>query len=175
MKVFYTSDNHFGHKNIITYCARPFADVAEMGRVMIERWNETVGPDDVVYHLGDFGFGSKAQLKDIVKSLNGQKIIVKGNHDRGHASLVEMGFQASCNSMERDDGGIRWLLIHNPYGVTADNVLCGHIHKAWTRIDNMINVGVDVWDFRPRTIEELLACPQKGLRTIEDIMAEHHK
>jgi calcineurin-like phosphoesterase family protein len=175
MKVFYTSDTHFGHKNILKYCSRPFVDVADMGRGMIERWNETVGADDVVYHLGDFGFGSKNQLRDIVKSLNGHKIIIRGNHDRGLESLKEMGFEASCNSMERDDGGIRWLLIHNPYNVTADNVLCGHIHEKWRRIENMINVGVDVWDFRPRTIEELLASPQSMPKTIENIMAERHK
>lgn len=175
MKTFYTSDTHFGHKNILKYCSRPFADIDEMEREMVRRWNEVVGVDDAVYHLGDFGFSSKSKLAAIVKSLNGHKVIVKGNHDRGLESLKEMGFDAACHSMERDDGGIRWLLIHNPYNVTADNVLCGHVHEKWARIENMINVGVDVHDFRPKTIEQLLATPQSRPRTFDDIVADHHR
>ncbi|WP_258934193.1 hypothetical protein [Nesterenkonia pannonica] len=52
MTTFFTSDHHFGHANIIRYCDRPFADVAEMDEAMIDRWNETVSPDDEVWVLG---------------------------------------------------------------------------------------------------------------------------
>lgn len=161
MTIFYTSDNHFNHKNIIGYCARPYANVDEMHEDMIRRWNAVVGADDVVYHLGDFGFGSFESLRGFVQRLNGQKIIVKGNHDKGIPRLLEMGFQAACNSMEREDGGVRWLLIHNPYGVTAKNVLCGHVHEKWERKGNVINVGVDVRNFTPVTIEQLRSRPEK--------------
>ena len=57
MSTFFTSDHHFGHAKIIEYCKRPFSSVEEMNQVMIDRWNEVVGPDDHVYHLGDFAFG----------------------------------------------------------------------------------------------------------------------
>lgn len=169
MKVFYTSDNHFGHKNILKYCPRPWTSIEDMNEGMIQRWNAVVGPEDVVYHIGDFCFLPFNKAKEIVARLNGQKIIVKGNHDRGLERLKEMGFQAACHSMEREDGGCRWLLVHNPAdaaGTGATNILCGHVHQHWARQTNymnmgmdVINVGVDVRDFTPKTIEELLAGP----------------
>ena len=54
MKFWYSSDSHFHHRRIIEYCSRPFPSVEEMNQVMIERWNEVVKPDDIVYHCGDF-------------------------------------------------------------------------------------------------------------------------
>jgi calcineurin-like phosphoesterase family protein len=169
-KVFYTSDTHFWHKNILKYCPRPWSTIEEMNEGMIERWNRAVRPQDIVYHIGDVGFGSTEKLKAIVQRLNGQKIVIKGNHDdRSNKSMIEMGFQAAVPKMERDDGGRRWLLIHNPAdaaGEGAENVLCGHVHQHWARQTNymkmgidVINVGVDVRDFTPRTMAELLAAP----------------
>lgn len=60
MKVFVISDTHFGHKNIIDYCNRPFKSIEEMDEALIKNWNETVSNDDVVIHLGDFGLGKKS-------------------------------------------------------------------------------------------------------------------
>lgn len=56
MNIFVTSDTHFNHKNIIKYCNRPFKDVEEMNEAIINNWNNLVTNDDVIYHLGDFGF-----------------------------------------------------------------------------------------------------------------------
>lgn len=77
----FTSDTHFGHKNILQYEpeARPFSTIEEMHEVMIERWNSVVKPYDVVYHLGDFCFGK--HWIAIAKTLNGRKKLVMGNHD----------------------------------------------------------------------------------------------
>ena len=55
--LFFTSDTHFDHKNIIRYCNRPFSSIEEMNNFLIKRWNATVGPDDTVFHLGDVTFG----------------------------------------------------------------------------------------------------------------------
>ena len=55
---YYISDLHFGHANVIRHDARPFADVGEMDRVLIERWNAVVGEDDDVYVVGDFCYRS---------------------------------------------------------------------------------------------------------------------
>lgn len=82
MTVFFTSDTHFGHENIIRYCDRPFKDTDEMDEAIIARWNETVSPEDTVYHLGDIALGQIAKSLPKVARLNGYKIAVLGNHDR---------------------------------------------------------------------------------------------
>jgi calcineurin-like phosphoesterase family protein len=79
---FFTSDTHFGHKNIIRYCDRPFKDFEEMDEAIVENWNHVVGDTDVVYHLGDLALGPSDRWHDILTSLNGYKIFVVGNHDR---------------------------------------------------------------------------------------------
>jgi calcineurin-like phosphoesterase family protein len=61
-KVFFTSDTHFNHANIISYCSRPFSSADEMNREIIARWNAVVGPEDTVYHLGDFAMGRPFEM-----------------------------------------------------------------------------------------------------------------
>ena len=82
MTTYFTSDTHFGHKNIIKYSNRPFKDFEHMDWEIVNRWNETVGDTDVVYHLGDTALGNSDRWDEIFKSLNGYKILVVGNHDR---------------------------------------------------------------------------------------------
>lgn len=81
IETWFTSDTHFGHKNILEYEkeARPFTTLQEMHEVMIERWNSVVSKNDVVYHLGDFAFGR--HTIQIADRLNGKKRLVMGNHD----------------------------------------------------------------------------------------------
>lgn len=79
---FFTSDTHFGHANIIKYCDRPFKDVPHMNVSLVENWNSVVGPDDVVYHLGDVALGKWDDWDNWLSQLNGNKILVVGNHDR---------------------------------------------------------------------------------------------
>jgi len=79
---FYTSDTHFGHKNIIKFCNRPFKDVDHMNEIIIANWNKVVSPDDVVWHLGDVAMGQIDHTLPLVRRLNGYKILVPGNHDR---------------------------------------------------------------------------------------------
>lgn len=78
--VFLTSDTHAGHVNVINFCKRPFATVAEMNQAMIDRWNSVVCPDDDVYHLGDFAFGP-AVVREFAAALNGRIHLCLGNHD----------------------------------------------------------------------------------------------
>jgi calcineurin-like phosphoesterase family protein len=83
--VFLTSDTHFGHVNICKFTnydgskTRPWDDVAEMDEEMVQRWNETVGPNDKVYMLGDIAINRKSL--QILDRLNGDKVLIKGNHD----------------------------------------------------------------------------------------------
>lgn len=79
--IFFTSDTHFGHSKIIDYCKRPFSSIEEHDKALIQNWNNTVGQDDTVFHLGDFAYGNSQFIANIIKQLNGNIILIKGNHD----------------------------------------------------------------------------------------------
>jgi len=82
-KIFVTSDLHFGHRNIITFCERPFSDTKEMTEKLISNWNEVVGKNDIVLDLGDvLWFDGRHEAKKVLDRLNGKHYIVQGNHDR---------------------------------------------------------------------------------------------
>lgn len=81
LNIWFTSDTHFWHTNIIKYCERPFSSVEEMNEVLIKNWNDRVGKDDIIYHLGDFAFGGSDKWINILEKLNGKKHLIKGNHD----------------------------------------------------------------------------------------------
>lgn len=149
--VFFTSDTHFNHKNIIAFCDRPFFSLEEMNEALIANFNRVVGKKDTVYHLGDFAMGQWHLAQPIFDRLNGaKKILIKGNHDQSKKKMLELGFDEVHDSLEWNG----WLLRHHPMR-THKQMLTGHIHQHWKRIDNVINAGVDVWDFTPRSIEEL--------------------
>lgn len=81
-KVFFTSDTHFGHKNILKFCNRPFENIKQHNEALVQYWNETVGPNDIIFHLGDFfWFNSRTETLKLIKQLNGQIYVVPGNHD----------------------------------------------------------------------------------------------
>jgi len=123
-----------------------------MNREMIARWNAVVGLRDTVCHLGDFAFGRVSEWTAILRQLNGaRKILVRGSHDRKPQHMLECGFSEVYEKLELNG----WLLQHRPMK-TYRKLLCGHIHEKWLRLGWIINVGVDVWDFTPRTIEELV-------------------
>ena len=80
MSIFYVSDTHFGHENIIRLCERPFASVQEMNEALIENWNKRVKGGDRVYILGDM-FYKTVDAEEILARLKGEKHLVLGNHD----------------------------------------------------------------------------------------------
>ena len=86
MKTYITSDLHFGHKNIMTFCPQTRArfnnDVVYMNNAMVEEWNAKVQPGDLVYILGDVAFMSGSDAGRMMMRLNGDKILIEGNHDR---------------------------------------------------------------------------------------------
>lgn len=79
--VYWTSDTHWGHKNIIKYCNRPFSNVEEMNCKLVENWNKMVEEDAIIFHLGDFAFGGTTMWKEIRSALRGRIVLIKGNHD----------------------------------------------------------------------------------------------
>ena len=80
-RVFFTSDTHFNHANIIRFCNRPFKDVSHMNEAIISNWNRVVGPEDIVFHLGDFCLGGSAEWINVLNRLNGKIYLISGNHD----------------------------------------------------------------------------------------------
>lgn len=79
--LWFTSDTHFGHQAIIRLCERPFSDITDQDKKLIENWNSVVKQEDTVFHLGDFCFGGFQKWKDIRDQLNGHIILILGNHD----------------------------------------------------------------------------------------------
>lgn len=176
MSDYFTSDQHFGHANIIRYCDRPFRSTGEMDAALVARWNAVVGPDDTVHVLGDVCMGRREESMPLIRQLTGHKILYAGNHDRcwyGHgararaaeAEYLEAGFEEirqGTYHLELD--GRRVAVSHFPYrGDSGDAdrftgyrpadeglwLLHGHVHEKWRVLDRMINVGVDVWEFTP--------------------------
>ena len=176
---FYISDTHFGHSNIIRLCNRPFVDVTEMDRVLIENWNARVGKDDHVWHLGDFSFKSAIPAENYLKKLNGIKHLIIGNHDaKGvlkQANLSEW-FETVDYALFRTDGAGRKLwLCHYPMMSAPRNtyMLYGHIHSNqpesfWPLLstyESALNCSVEVNGYMPVTLEELIVNNQSWRET----------
>ena len=124
MAIFYISDTHFGHKNILKYDNRPYFTVAEMDADLIKRWNNAVKPTDTVYHLGDFSWLKPAEESEILQQLNGTKILIRGNHDyKPTAEWAEVLLFA-----EIVDNGRHVILSHFPIA-SYKNMTHGYYHR----------------------------------------------
>ena len=91
-KLYFTSDWHIGHENCLKFDKRPFKDLDEMHETLIKNFNHLVPKHGITYFLGDMGWGSQEQLKGIIDRLNGMKILIRGNHDRGMGAMYNVGF-----------------------------------------------------------------------------------
>lgn len=90
-KLFFTSDLHIGHRNVLVFCNRPFLDIKDMSRGLIENWNRVVGENDIVFDLGDmFWFDSRHEIKTFINKLNGTIYKVPGNHDMDIETLFQL-------------------------------------------------------------------------------------
>jgi calcineurin-like phosphoesterase family protein len=162
MNVFFTSDTHFGHKNIIDYCARPFSSVEEMDEALVENWNETVKPNDVVWHLGDWAFNNYHHLG----RLNGIINTVPGNHDfEGRQKKIAPYLNNGKNIIHErihflKCGDHKFTLCHFPFDSwdRRYNVhLHGHMHGTGGVRSNRLDVGMDaVKIYRPVEYTELV-------------------
>ena len=167
MRIWFTSDTHFGHAKVIPYCERPFGSVEEMNSALTEKWNALVDPFDLVYHLGDIAFGPYEFLRDTLKGLNGCKIVVKGNHDaEGRLKkLVKEGVIVEWHRyLDIEIDGVTVLLHHMPIFM-YEPMLCGHYHREIKMERKTINVGVDIWNMQPvslGTIRQLLGEANHG-------------
>jgi calcineurin-like phosphoesterase family protein/RNAse (barnase) inhibitor barstar len=126
MTTWFTSDLHLGHANIIRYCARPFADVAEMNAGLIERWNATVSPTDTVWVLGDVAMGHIADSLQLIGDLHGTKYLVTGNHDRCFDADRNPGGKATAWEQRYLDAGFA-TVHHGEVSLTLDLVDGGRL------------------------------------------------
>jgi len=161
MAIFFTSDTHFGHGGALGLYRRPFASVAAMNEGLVERWNETVGPDDVVWHLGDFAIRQRPTVvADLLARLNGRKHLVAGNNDPQETRELE-GWGSVQSYLEMEVDRVSLVLCHYPFrswrGMGKGWVnLHGHSHGKLKPQSRQFDVGVDVWGFRPVMLDEIL-------------------
>lgn len=166
--LFFTSDTHFDHKNIIKYCNRPWETVEEMNQALIDNWNSVVGPDDTVFHLGDVTFGGNTNLIEHVSKLNGHIILIKGNHDkRLQQSICDKLFEYSCQQLRLNIEGYTVILNHYPFLCFAEDIqLFGHIHSPSESDDvykfsccgdhsSQYDVGVDNNNYKPVSWQQI--------------------
>ena len=182
-KIFFTSDLHFGHENVIRFDNRPFDTEEEMDEEMIKRWNAKVGKGDIVYVLGDFIWKAATnEAVSIIRRLNGQIILIKGNHDRFlHNAAAKKAlagikdYDDICVTLE--DGTTRRCILshyfipfYNGHRYQAIH-LHGHSHfteesaeevRITTELNEkgydlkIYNVGCMYWNYTPVTLDEIL-------------------
>lgn len=182
MTTWVSADHHWGHQNIIKYVNRPFDGVREMNEIMIQRWQEVVGTNDTVYHLGDFTLGGVDQFLKVALRLTGKKIyIIPGGHDRRWISQFEQTpheihqrfeILPLLNHLKIDDQVI--VMCHYPlyswekshYGSLH---LHGHCHGTigctghsgdlqlppGEKVGQRVDIGVDCWDFYPVSLDRI--------------------
>jgi len=168
-KIFFSSDHHFFHHNIIEYCDRPFGDINTMKNNIINNHNKMVGKNDIIYVLGDIGIINKAKffkLKPLLDRMNGRKHLILGNHDESKPfNYIKIGFTSVHTTMWFEYGNHTFYMNHDPAVYTTnmynpkDILLCGHVHKLFDHLlpkKNVINVGVDVWNFAPISLDRII-------------------
>lgn len=159
MKRWFISDTHFSHTNIIKYTGRPFETVEEMNRCLINNWNDSIGKDDQVFFLGDFGLGDIDHLQTICSQLNGKKICIRGNHDKNADWMMRLGFQIVLESAFIKIGKHIVELIHIPSNPAPSHFqLHGHVHnkRPGKVITNQLNLCVEIWDYKPVSEKSIL-------------------
>jgi calcineurin-like phosphoesterase family protein len=165
MTLLFTSDTHFGDHRTLNIWKRPFASVAEMDRLLVERWNAAVGAGDEVWHLGDFcRRGPDAEM--LLARLNGTKHLVAGNNDPS-GTRAAAGWASVQDYAEIEAEGRRLVLCHYPFRSWRDQHkgalnLHGHSHGRLKPMPRQHDVGVDVRDWRPVTLAEILGARPPG-------------
>ena len=175
-KLWFTSDTHFCHENILMYCNRPFKNVVEMNNTLIQNWNNSVKPDDDIIIAGDFIHSRNLQIiHDITDKLNGNKWLVYGNHDyqnKFERDEICKRFNYHCyDAMDFEvldyevDDYVKFHISHYPCEFWTRNAihLHGHVHSGKLSTSREVckfnpfkyDIGVDNNDFKPISYEEI--------------------
>ena len=175
-KLFFTSDTHFFHENIIKYCDRPFKNAEEMNEDLIKKWNEVIPTDGIVFHLGDVSLtANQIGIKNLLERLNGDIYLIIGNHEKDvlRKESVRNRFAGIYDIAEifvKDDeityGEQHIVMCHYPMIVWNGShrgswQLFGHVHGGLSNKGTMnhkpaqLDVGVDTSSFYPHTYQEI--------------------
>lgn len=162
MKIFFTSDLHFFHANIIKYCQRPYISVEEMNECLIKNFNSVVSNNDHVYFLGDFSLlNDLEKLSYIFSRLNGkQKFLIKGNHESKNALKLPWSWIKDYHEMSYDN--IFITMMHYPLKTWNHKHhgginLYGHCHSKTNKFeDRSMDVGVDANNYFPVCLDDIL-------------------
>lgn len=179
MATYFTSDTHFGHANIIKYCSRPFESVEAMDAALIKNWNRRVGPDDTVWHLGDFSMNAGVErVRKYRERLNGRIHLIWGNHDKRTPEVAAL-FE-SVHDLTK--------VSFSEAGETRDVVLCHYAMRVWgashrgawhlyghshgSLTDDLhalsLDIGLDCWDYAPVSVQQIAArMQQKQWRPVD--------
>ena len=160
-KVFLCSDLHIGHANILKYDNRPFANIREHDEKLLENWNTTVGKDDHVYFLGDWCFNQQAGI-NFAQKCNGKIFFILGNHDQPLKHLqLKSRFEWVKNYHELQFENQLICLMH--YEIKEWNQchrgsahFFGHSHKEYVGDGKKFNVGINLIDYKPILLQDVL-------------------
>ena len=191
-KTLFTSDLHFGHKNIIEFDNRPFKTVEEMDEELVKRWNAKVEKEDTVYVLGDMIWKSRnSDAEQLINSLNGQIILIRGNHDKFLTNAKAKAALAVVKDYDDitvplEDGTLRRCILSHYYIPMYNghfyNAIHLHGHSHTTEEANMeleiaellnkkgfsneiYNVGCMYWNYAPVTLDEILSKTEKEVKS----------
>lgn len=160
-EIFFISDTHFGHENILTFehngkPLRPFESLTEMHVTMIDNWNKVVRSTDKVYHLGDVAFGKPGL--HLMGMLNGKKRLVRGNHDLMKLNSYRQYFQEVYGVRQLNGLWLSHVPMHQD-SVDALRVkanIHGHLHANVIDHPKYINVSVECVDYTPISMDEIM-------------------
>ena len=165
MKVFVTSNQQFGRKGAIRAYKRPFIDTGDMDLQLINIWNSVVGIDDIVYVLGNFAWDPET-LEVVVKSLNGNIIVISGEHDNAARDIAEMSGIVDIDFLynaieEHPEANVvmsYWPLSEWPRKSKGTYSIIGYPakeHKT-NHKTRVINCACDLWDFKPIEVSKII-------------------
>lgn len=164
--IYFTSDTHFGHTNILKYSNRPFKTIEEMDGKLIYNWNQVIKPEDTIYHLGDFAFRTP---KEYLNRLNGTVIRIKGSHDPDIKSPYIIELETGL----LDEYGNKRLIVLCHYSLRswpkshyASWHLFGHHHGKLEPYGLSFDVGVDCTNYFPLSLDEVA----KKMQTLSPIV-----
>lgn len=173
MNIFFISDTHFGHANILKFKGldgngvRPqFKTVEEMNETMISRWNGAVGEHDKVYHLGDVCFGGIDTARTVLPRLNGRKRLILGNHDNVRGHELYKYFDKIVVSQKFNEGR-GFVATHIPiHDTSIDKArinfnLHGHIHERPDVSPQHVNISVEKTNYTPIHLDEVIKIMEK--------------
>ncbi len=153
-RIWFWSDQHFGHKNIIGYCNRPFEDVNQMERELMANYYSTITENDVCIWVGDVSFMNDGFTNDLLDEMPGYKILVLGNHDIDHGVIRKLNFDEVHSILSVRN----FIVSHHPWwNVPAERFhIHGHIHNNVTNNPQHINVSVEHTNYKPRNLVDIM-------------------